>query len=205
MTRDVTRIWAILLCAAAIWGLESRTVSAGVIRLQMQAEISPPPILVVGDTVSVSISLEGLGQARPFLWAVGVTVPDGFTTPDVIQFGPDPVLFGMGKFLSPVLEESGFSTIALPSPHYAPSSFSFMTTALRPGVAEFEVFGFALVDPNECSFSLPDIVMGLSDTLSLNVISPSSPPPISHAAPEPSSFAIFACLAGTLSLRRRRA
>lgn len=193
------------LSAFALLLLQPGLSIAGVMSLRSTRDGAPTNEVTVGDSIKVTVALDELNQAKPVLWAVRVTMPTGFSTPDTIEFSQDAASFGLDKFTGlPVSSAGGLAAILFPSPVYAPSSFSFQTTALESGSWTFEAFGFSVLK----SPSNPwDLVMGLRDTLTVNVApgdsSGESPPP-AVVTPEPGSVAIFAGLAVVAGCRRRR-
>ncbi len=200
--------WFGSIIALALLCTTSATSSAGVISARLEVVDPSPTEITVGDAVRVSVSLDGLRPRRPSIWAVRVGVPDGFTTPSEIEFPREPVIHGMGTFSGgPASLTNGFAAIVFPSFRSAPTSFSFVTTALQPGSWTFDVLGFAT---RRTPGRPMKFFTGLQDTLELEVQSSASnrlgaaasPPLLS--SPEPTSAAIFATLAGTLLLRRQR-
>jgi hypothetical protein len=182
--------------------------SAGVIALRLETVDPKPTEITVGDAVRVSVSLDGLGDEAAGIWAVRVGVPEGFTTPSEIEFPRSPVIHGFTAFsFASATPATGFDAFVFPSLFSSPTAFSFTTTAQQPGTWTFDADGFAALFNGGWSVNF---VAGLQDTLQLEVQPTSTvplnapPAPQMLSSPEPTSAAIFATLAGTLLLRRRR-
>jgi len=200
--------WFVSFAAIALVCFTSAVSSAGVIALRLETVDPKPTAVTVGDVVRVSVSLDGLGDEVAGVWAVRVGVPEGFTTPSEIEFPRSPVIHGLGTFsIASATPSNGFDTFVFPSLLSSPTAFSFMTTALQPGTWSFDAEGFAALFSGGWSMNF---VTGLQDTLELEVQPTSSfaanapAAPQMLSSPEPTSAAIFATLAGTLLLRRRR-
>ncbi|QEG00011.1 hypothetical protein Mal15_40790 [Stieleria maiorica] len=194
--------------------LSSHSLFAGLITTRIDLSGEDPQELVVGQTLDVTVTLDGIEPSTPALWLNSVQLSDTFGAPINFSFGGPGLQLsgGLAGFVSPAanLKALGFdgSTLSLIGLGLFQPQFSFQTQVIAEGAGFIHLSGAVLplvpFGSNAINAGSATLVTFATSGSGSTTPNPPSAPLPTAAAPEPSSFAIFAAMSFAVACRRRR-